>query len=55
MNAIHLRAPAPVSLAGQPSILGRHDRINCGPQVLIAAITGTAIRGVRIIRNADHV
>jgi hypothetical protein len=45
----------PASLAGQPSSLDGHDPANCGPQVLIAAITVTAIRGGLNTRNADHV
>jgi len=39
----------------QPSILGRQRRINCWPQVLIAAITAAAIRGAVIARTVAHV
>jgi len=35
----------PASLAGQPSSLVGRDPTNCGPQVVIAAITVIAIRG----------
>src|SRR5437773_643399 len=49
-----MRAPAPASLASQPSILDRHDRVNCGPQVLIAAISVTAICGVLKTRGWNN-
>jgi len=44
----------PTSLAGQPSSLGGLDRINCGPQVFIAAIMVSAIRGAVKSQGADH-
>jgi hypothetical protein len=41
--------------ASQPSTAAGLDPTNCGPQVLIAAITVTAIRNAVITTNVDHV
>jgi hypothetical protein len=49
-----LRRSRSASLGSQPSSAAGLDRVNCGPQVLIAAITVTAIRDVVATRNADH-
>ncbi len=51
---VRTRRSWPASLAGQPSSLDGLDRTNCGPQVLIAAITVTAICGGLTTRNADY-
>jgi hypothetical protein len=41
--------------ASQPSSAAGHDPDNCVPQVLIVAISRTAIRDAVISTNADHV
>jgi hypothetical protein len=58
MAAATKRRQSPSTRSGQAA--NRQARpdpgpINCGPQVLIASITVTAIRDVVITPNVDHV